>query len=101
MNFLRGVAGVVVVIAMTALGALFALQNDMPVPLDVLVYQLAPRSLALWVLGAFAFGGLCGLLVASFVVLRLRTRMRLLNRQLVKSQVEADRLRNSRSLAHD
>lgn len=101
MSFLRGIAGVVVVFVMAGLGALFALQNDAAVPLDILVYQFAPRSLALWVLSAFALGGVAGLLTGGFVVLRLRARMRLLNRQLLKFQREADRLRNSGIVARD
>lgn len=101
MSFLRGLAGIVVVFAMAGVGALFALQNEAMVPLDLLVYRFAPRSLALWVLGAFALGGVAGLLMASFVVLRLRTRMRLLNRQLIRAQGEADRLRGGGIVARD
>ncbi|TCO76116.1 lipopolysaccharide assembly protein LapA domain-containing protein [Chromatocurvus halotolerans] len=101
MNFLRGVTGIIVAFAMAGLGVLFALQNDVAVPLDLLVYRFAPRSLALWVLAAFALGGLCGVLVASAVSLRLRTRMRLLNRQLTRAQSEADRLRHRGRVARD
>ncbi|MEQ8514447.1 MAG: lipopolysaccharide assembly protein LapA domain-containing protein [Chromatocurvus sp.] len=101
MSFLRGLAGIVVVFAMAGIGALFALQNEALVPLDMLVYQFAPRSLALWVLAAFALGGVAGVLMAGFAVLRLRARMRLLNRQLIKAQGEADRLRNSGIVARD
>lgn len=101
MRFLRGVAGLVVVFAMAGVGALFALQNEVRVPLDVLVYRFTPHSLALWVLAAFALGGMLGLLMAGFVVLRLRTRMRLLNRQLIRAQGEADRLRHHGVVARD
>lgn len=101
MSFLRGIAGIVVVFTMAGVGALFALQNEALVPLDILVHEFAPRSLALWVLLAFALGGVTGLFMASVVALRLRARMRLLNRQLLKAQAEADRLRNSGILARD
>lgn len=101
MSFLRGIAGIVVVFAMAGIGVLFALQNEVPVPLDLLVYRFAPRSVALWVLAGFALGGLCGVLISSVVSLRLRTRMRLLNRQLTRAQSEADRLRHDGIVARD
>ena len=72
MSILRSLLMLVVVVAMAAAGALFALQNEATVPLDVLVYTFAPRSVALWVLAAFALGGIAGLLMASLLVLRLR-----------------------------
>ena len=101
MNILRGMTAIVVGFAMAGVGVLFALQNDIAVPLDLLVYRLEPRSLALWVLTAFALGGLCGVLVASVVSLRLRTRMRLLNRQLIRAQREVDRQRHRGIVARD
>lgn len=101
MSVLRGIAGMLVVFAMAAAGVLFALQNETRVPLDLLIYQFAPRSLALWVLAAFALGGVSGLFMSSFVALRLRARMRLLNRQLIKAQSETDRLRHCGVVARD
>lgn len=101
MSFLRGVTTIVVAFAMAGVGVLFSLQNDVAVPLDLLVYRFSPHSLALWVLGAFVLGGLCGVLVASVVALGLRTRMRLLNRQLTRAQSEADRLRHRGMVARD
>lgn len=94
MSLLRNLLALVVVVAMAAAGALFALQNEAAVPLDVLVYQFQPRSIALWVLSAFAVGAILGLLMASFLVLRLRTRLRLLSRQLTRAQTDAERLRS-------
>ncbi|KGE03320.1 lipopolysaccharide assembly protein LapA domain-containing protein [Pseudohaliea rubra] len=94
MSILRSLLMLMVVVAMAGVGALFALQNEAAVPLDMLVYTFAPRSIALWVLAAFALGGGAGLLMASFLVLRLRTRLRLLRRQLHKAQGEAERLRS-------
>lgn len=101
MNFLRGFLSLAVVLAMAGVGALFALQNEVAVPLDVLLYQFAPRSVALWVLAAFACGGLFGMLLTSIMVLRLRTRLRLISRQLGKAQMEIDRLRSQEILAED
>ena len=75
MKFLRNLLTLVVVLAMIAVGVLFALQNEEPVPLDLLVYQFEPRSLALWLLSALAIGGLLGLVISSAIMLRLRTSL--------------------------
>lgn len=101
MSILRSLLMLVVVVAMAAAGALFALQNEATVPLDVLVYTFAPRSVALWVLAAFALGGIAGLLMASLLVLRLRARLRLLRRQLNRTQGEVESLRSKDIVVSD
>jgi uncharacterized integral membrane protein len=93
MGFLRKLLALALALAMAAVGVLFALQNAEPVPLDVLVMTLPPRSLALWVLGALAIGGLLGLLLSSIAVLRLRGRLMAARRQVANAQSELDRLR--------
>ncbi|MDA8961858.1 lipopolysaccharide assembly protein LapA domain-containing protein [Congregibacter sp.] len=93
MGFIRKLFALILAVAMAAVGVLFALQNAEPVPLDVLIMILPPRSLALWVLGALALGGLLGLLLSSIAVLRLRARLMSARRQLANSQVEMDKLR--------
>ena len=98
MGFVRKLFALAIAPAMAGVGVLFALQNPEPVPLDVLVMTLPPRSLALWVLGALAIGGLSGVLLSSFAVLRLRTRLIAARRQIASAQTELDRLR-ARDLA--
>lgn len=93
MGFVRKLFALAIALAMAGVGVLFALQNPEPVPLDVLVMTLPPRSLALWVLGALAIGGLSGVLLSSFAVLRLRTRLIAARRQIASAQTELDRLR--------
>lgn len=93
MIVVRKVAYLLVVLAMLALGVLFALQNSQPVGLDVLVHEFAPRSLALWLLAALALGGLLGLLVSSVIILRLGAGLAVVQRKLDKCKLELDRLR--------
>jgi putative membrane protein len=95
MKLLRTLVTVVVVLAMVAAGVLFALQNAVAVPLDLLVYTLAPRSLALWILLAFALGGIVGLLVSSLMMVRLRASAASLRRQLGRARAEVDKLRTA------
>ncbi|MDP4650537.1 MAG: lipopolysaccharide assembly protein LapA domain-containing protein [Haliea sp.] len=90
---LRRLVALLVLFAMVAAGVLFALQNHTPVGLDLLVVDLAPRSLALWVLVTLALGGLLGLLASSLIILRLRGSLALARRKLDKSKLELDRLR--------
>lgn len=82
MQLVRKLAFFLVAIAMVVLGALFAVQNEVKVPLDLLVIYLPERPLALWVLLAFAAGGIVGLLTSLGIILRLRTRLMTANRRL-------------------
>ena len=93
MKILGTVLSILVALAMLGLGMLFALQNKVPVPLDVLIYTFEPRSLALWVLLAFALGGIAGLLFSSLITLRQRARLASARRQLARNRVEMERLR--------
>lgn len=93
MGFLRKLLALVIALAMASFGVLFALQNAEPVPLDILVTTLAPRSLALWVLAALALGGVLGVLLSSLAALRLRARLIATRRQAANAQAELDRLR--------
>jgi putative membrane protein len=87
MKFLRTLLTLLIVLAMLALGILFALQNKQPVPLDLLVYTFEPQSLALWVLCAFALGGLLGLVMSSLYLVRMRASLAVSKRELGKARV--------------
>jgi uncharacterized membrane protein YciS (DUF1049 family) len=97
MKFLRKLLTVVVILAAVSVGMLFALQNKTPVPLDVLVYTFEPRSLALWVLAAFAIGGILGMLACSAIMLRQRASLGSARRQLARSRAEVGELRDTAS----
>ncbi|TDG13521.1 LapA family protein [Seongchinamella unica] len=95
MKLLRNLLYLALVVAMAAVGVLFALQNEMPVPLDLLIVNFEPRSLALWLLIAFALGGLLGMLMSSLLVLRTRAALASTNRQLARSRAELNKLRTA------
>ena len=95
MKLLRNLFTIVIVLATLAMGVLFALQNKIPVSLDLLVYTFDPKSLALWILAALATGGLIGMLISSAMILRLRTSLSSANRQLSKAKTELDSLRTA------
>ncbi len=95
MKLIRTLFGALVVLATISVGVLFALQNDMAVPLDMLIYSFGPKSLALWLLGALAIGGLLGMLVSSGIIVRLHAGRSSANRQLEKARLELDKLRTA------
>ena len=101
MSRLRTILTIIIVLAALGVGVLFSLQNPQAVPLDLLVYTFAPRSLALWVLLAFAVGGLAGLLVSSAYMLRSRTALGTSRRKLVRTRAELDQLRAAESHSGD
>ena len=82
MSFIRNLLALALALAMAGVGVLFALQNADPVPLDILIMSLPPRSIALWVLGALALGGILGLAFSSLAIFRLRTQHIPLNSHL-------------------
>jgi len=80
---------------MVALGMLFALQNAVLVPLDLLAFQFSPHSLALWLLLALSLGGLLGMLASSALLVRLRATLGASRRELAKARTELDKLRSA------
>ncbi|MCB1689109.1 MAG: LapA family protein [Halioglobus sp.] len=99
MKKLRTLLTVIVVLAMLAVSILFALQNETPVPLDLLIYNFAPQSLALWVLAAFALGGLLGMVVSSVILVRTRASLSSARKQLNRAREDASKLRDSTAVA--
>ena len=95
MKLLYKIISLLIVLGMLAVGILFSLQNEMLVPLDVLVYQFPARSVSFWVLGALVVGGLLGVLASSSVLLKQRAALASSNRQLTRARAEVDRLRTA------
>lgn len=99
MKQLRKLLTAIVVLAMLVVSVLFALQNKVLVPLDLLVYTFAPHSLALWVLVAFAIGGSLGMLVSSVILVRTRASLGACRKQLERAQQDLTKLRGTAGAA--
>ena len=84
MKILFRILFIAILLLVVAVGVLFAVQNTTPIALDLLVVALPERSLALWVLLAFALGGIIGMLTSVGIVWRLRATLLKTNRQLRK-----------------
>jgi putative membrane protein len=93
MKRLRTLFTVLIVLATLVVGVLFALQNKAPVPLDLLVYTFEPQSMALWILVAFALGGLSGMIVSAAIMVRTRATLGSCRRQLDRAVTELNTLR--------
>ena len=94
MKLLRTLLTVLIVLATLVAGVLFALQNTTPVPLDLLFYTFGPQSSALWILVAFALGGLLGMVVSAVILLRTRASLASCRRQLDRTLAELSKLRS-------
>lgn len=95
MKLLRNLLTIVFILAAAAVGVLFALQNEAPVPLDMLVYTFQPKSLALWILSSFAIGGIVGMVLSSILMVRQRASLGSAKRQLTRARAEVDKLRTA------
>ena len=81
MQWLRQGLALILTTVAVAVGALFALQNAQTVPLDLIVIELSPQPIAIWVLLALASGVLIGLSVRSSLALRRVVTIRQLKKQ--------------------
>ena len=93
MRSIKWVLTILVVGFAVVLGALFSLQNAEPVALDLLLIQLSPQAMSIWLLLALGAGGLLGLLVSMAIIVRYKTQLGKAERDRKRLQTEVDRLR--------
>jgi len=93
MRWLKGVILAIILIIVLLLGILFAVNNQQPLPLDLIWVQLPPASLSLWLLVALACGVILGMLAMTGMYLRLRTLLTRAQRHNQQQRKELDRLR--------
>jgi putative membrane protein len=86
---------VILLLLVLIFGVLFSLQNTATVPLDLLVIQFSEARITFWIIWAFIIGGVLGVLVSAVVILRLKSRLLIAQRQLKKRDLELNKLRNS------
>ena len=93
MRYLKRWLAYLLMALVVAFGVLFSVQNTALVPLDLLIIQLPEQRVALWVLLAFAIGGVTGMLISSSAILQLKSQSLLLQRKLDKHHKELTKLR--------
>ncbi len=82
-------------VVVLAFGVLFSIQNTDKAALDLLIIQLPEQRVSLWVLLAFAVGGIVGLLVSSAAIIRLKSQTLLMQRKLDRRDKELASLRTA------
>lgn len=81
MQWFRKVLTLILALGAVAVGGLFSLQNTLEVPLDLMVIQLAPQPVAIWILLSLAIGVAMGLTTGSILALRRAATIRQLRKQ--------------------
>lgn len=85
MRLIRSILVLLLLLLVLVVGLLFTIQNDVLVPLNILVAELPAQRLSTWIILTFFVGGLAGLAASSIVILRLQaSRLRL--RRLLSAQ---------------
>lgn len=93
MRWLKGVILAIILLAVLLVGILFAVNNQQPMPLNLIWIELPAVSLSVWLLGALTCGVLLGMLAMSGVYLRLRALLTRAQRHNQQQRKELDRLR--------
>jgi len=81
MQWLRQGLALLLGIVAVAVGALFSLHNTQTAPLDLILIQLSPQPIAIWILLALAVGVLIGLSAGAWLALRRAATIRQLRKQ--------------------
>ena len=84
MQFIKHLLVIILLLIVVAFGVLFSIQNNATAPLDLLLIQLPEQRVSLWVLLAFIVGGSVGVLMSGAAIVRLKSRVLLLQRKLDK-----------------
>ena len=77
---------------------IFTYNNSIPVTISVGPWQLQAQPVSAWIIGAFVFGGLLGLLFGLGLFRNLKSRAKI--RKLTKALIEAEEeISNFRSMS--
>lgn len=93
LKWIKRLSALALLLAVLVFGVFFTLQNTQPIALDLLFIVLPEQYLALWVLSAFALGGVVGVIVSSLAIVQLRGRQLSLQRKLHRQEKELDTLK--------
>ena len=93
MRWLKRLVIALILALVLAGGLLFALQNAIEVPVDLLVFKTAERPMAVWLLVAFAAGGVIGMVIGSLALVRLQASRMRMRRQLEACEKELAQLK--------
>ncbi|MEZ5524751.1 MAG: lipopolysaccharide assembly protein LapA domain-containing protein [Pseudomonadales bacterium] len=93
MNWLKRIFILLVLAAVFLWGMLFTTENTAEVPLNLVFWQGPSTSVSLWVILAFAAGGVLGLGLSLLLLARLRAGMLRAERRAERAEKELSSLR--------
>lgn len=93
MRWLKSLILAIILIIVILMGILFAINNQEPLPLDLIWVELPPASLSLWLLVSLAIGVILGMLAMTGMYIRLRTTLTRAQRHNQQQRKELDKLR--------
>ena len=85
MQIVKSILLLLLIVAVVVFGLLFSMENTALVPLNILVMELPEQRISTWIILAFFAGGLCGVLSASLLLVRLQASKLRLRRSLRQS----------------
>ena len=91
---------VLLVLVLVLLALVFSLNNQMAVPLNFLVFETRPYSVAMWIILAFVLGALIGVLMATLATVKAKVSRRSLQKKLARTEqiLEKERAQNDRTV---
>ncbi|MBV0933409.1 LapA family protein [Marinobacterium weihaiense] len=95
MNWLKKLVFTLLALIVVGIGILFTIHNTQPVSIDLVFFTLPEASLSLWLIAVFVLGAACGLVLSSFALLALKTRLRSGRRKEQLLRKELDQLRTA------
>ncbi|MDX1633934.1 MAG: LapA family protein [Marinobacter sp.] len=72
----------------------FSLNNQVAVPLDFLLFETAPRGVAIWIILAFVVGAVVGILLTLLATLRQSVSKRHIQKRLDRAEKALEKSRN-------
>lgn len=92
MRLLTRLLLLVLLVVVFLAGMMFTFQNTQEIPLDLFFVKLPPAALSVWVLSAFAIGGILGVVFTLGVAVKVKTGKIAVQRQLKKAEKTVQKL---------
>ncbi len=93
MRLIKNILAAAFALLLVMLGVLLTVNNQQLVSIDLVFLQIPQASLARWLIASFLLGALLSLVLGSFALVAVKTRLRSTRRQLNTSNRELDKLR--------
>lgn len=90
MAFLKRLILVLLVLVVLVYGVIFSVNNNQTVVLDLWLVKLPPIWLSILVIGSFVCGGILGVIVSLFSLVKTGTQKKLLERKISRYEQQPE-----------